>query len=104
MATSAWLEARGHEEIKNVKADRLKLRKACKEIAKAAGDKLGAMNKMQYRWHICKAVTSGLFWQDVARKRENRANRLNSLNPVKAARIQALRDAWAKTAPDAVSQ
>jgi phenylacetate-coenzyme A ligase PaaK-like adenylate-forming protein len=96
MATTGYLQDRGHKEIKSVKADRIKLRKACKKIAKESGDKLEAMTPNQYRWHIRRALENGIFWQKVAKQRENKANRLDSLNPVKAARMKALREAWAK--------
>ena len=73
------------------------MRKAYRDHAKARGDTLNALNKGQYRSAARRALWRSIQAEKAARIQEHKNNSLNSLNPEKAARIQALRDAWIRT-------
>ena len=96
-ATSGEWESLGLPEIYKKKGrptrdERTKMRRAYKASAQKHGDTIGAMGKQQYK----KAVRNALFISMQAKRRERENNKLHSLNPEKAAKVQAIRDAWAR--------
>ena len=96
-ATGARLERLGQTEIKQVKADLIKLRASVKQIAKDTGDTVGSMNKHEYKRAMRHQFFAGLKAEKSVRAKEYQQNKLHSLNAEKAARVQAIREAWART-------
>ena len=95
-ATGARLEKLGQPEIKQVKADLIKLRASVKQIAQDTGDTVGAMNKHEYKRAVRHQFFAGLRAEKSVRAKEYQQNKLHSLNAEKAARVQAIREAWAR--------
>jgi len=99
-ATGARLEQQGLPEIykngRGEKRDRTRMRKACKEHAKANGDHISAMTKTQYKIAVTRQFWKGERAKRDASWKQYQESKLHSLNPQKAARVQAIRDAWAK--------
>ena len=77
---------------KQTKAERARMREAAKTSAQTHGDTIGAMNKHRYK----AAVRSAIFAAQNAERKRRKEIGMNSLDPVKAARVQAMRDAWAR--------
>lgn len=96
-ATGARLEKLGQPEIKQVKSDLVKLRASVKQIAKDTDDTIGAMNKHQYKRAVRHQFFAELKAEKSVRAKEYQQNKLHSLNAEKAARVQAIREAWART-------
>jgi hypothetical protein len=96
-ATGARLEKLGQPEIKQVKADLIKLRASVKQIAKDTGNTIGAMNKQQYKRAVRHQFFARLRAEKSRRAKKYQQNKLHSLNAEKAARVQAIREAWART-------
>jgi len=96
-ATGARLENLGQTDIKQVKADLIKLRASVKQIAKDTGDTIGAINKHEYKRAVRHQFFAGLRAEKSVRAKEYQQNKLHSLNAEKAARVQAIREAWART-------
>jgi hypothetical protein len=99
-ATGARLQNLGLPEIyfkgAPSKREQKRMRKAYREHAKKNGDTISAMNKGQYKQAVERAFFNRLQAENAVRREECRKNQINSLNPEKAARMQAIRDAWAR--------
>jgi len=99
-ATGARLQNLGLPDIYKQGApsrnEQRKMRKSYKAHAKANGDEIGGMDKRQYKSVIRRSLVLSIRAENQARWKERESNRLNSLNPVKAAQVQAIRDAWAR--------
>ena len=70
------------------------MRRAAIAHAKAHGDTLNTLTKTEYRRRVTKGLTNSLRVENKTRLKEWLNNKLHSLNPEKARKIQAIREAW----------
>lgn len=96
--TTGELQDRGSAEVfKNGRGVKATLEKLRKYVAKQEPGSIFTASKRKYRHAVTGAVCAGL--KHDKKKTIDAWNhaRLHSLNPEKAARVQAIREAWANT-------
>ena len=96
-ATASKLEQLGVSDVKPpTRAEKAAMRKAYREHAERHGQVLESLSKREYKKAVIRQHWAGQKAKDEASRRQYQDSKLNSLNKEKAARVQAIREAWAR--------